>query len=233
TSAAPDMDPIYTGTIALHYDVASDGSAAWVFWVVDDIGTRTELRYPDQQRQAAGFQHVTASWHRERARMTLALNGVLVAARDAVRMPTTSGDSITFGRFPNSTAAQLHIDEIIVWRGVPSTTDVWSVMNGDDVPIIQQALQPTDTYVVVQLNVPAQTQDPVVMMRVVVDGHPSDPMPLVARFAAALPPVTDDESERLIELVVELTTRSGALQRLVGVVIRNPPVAMSVARIYR
>jgi hypothetical protein len=85
----------------------------------------------------------------------------------------------------------------------------------------------------VQLNVPAQTHDPVVMMRVVVDGHSSDPMPLVARFAAALPPVADDESERLIELVVELTTRSGALQRLVGVVMRNPPVATSVARIYR
>ena len=232
TSAAPDSAPIYAGTIALYYDVASDGSAAWVFWVVDDVGTRTELRYPNQN-QAAGFQHVTATWHHEHARLTLAINGVLVATRDAVRMPTTVGESIEFGRFPNGPAAQLHLDEIIVWRGVPSLTDVWSVMNSADVPVIQYALQPTDTYVVVQLNVPAQTHDPVVMMRVVVDGHPSDPMPLVARFAAALPPVADDESERLIELVVELTTRSGALQRLVGVVMRNPPVATSVARIYR
>lgn len=232
TSAAPDTAPIYAGTIAVYYDVASDGSAAWVLWVVDDTGARTELRYPDLHREA-GFQHVTATWHHERARVTLAINGVLVAARDAVLMPTIIGDSTTFGRFPNSNASQLHIDEIIVWRGVPSTTDVWSVMNGDDVPVIQHALQSEDTYVVVQLNVPAQTHDPVIMMRVVVDGHPSEPMPLLARFAAALPPVIADENERLIEIVVELTTRSGVLQRLVGVVMQNPPMVTSVARIYR
>jgi hypothetical protein len=232
TSAAPDTAPIYAGTIAVYYDVASDGSAAWVLWVVDDTGARTELRYPDLHREA-GFRHVTATWHHERARVTLAINGVLVAARDAVLMPTIIGDSTTFGRFPNSSASQLHIDEIIVWRGVPSTTDVWSVMNGDDVPVIQHALQSEDTYVVVQLNVPAQTHDPVIMMRVVVDGHPSEPMPLLARFAAALPPVIADENERLIEIVVELTTRSGVLQRLVGVVMQNPPMVTSVARIYR
>lgn len=226
TSAAPSA----TGTIAVYYERSTDDNGAWVVWIVDDRGTSHELRFP---YQPAGFHHVTALWHRDTARMMLAINGVVVASRDTLSMPTQIGEVLSIGRFPDGDTARMHMDEVIIWRDIPSPATLNAVVNGGETPAIQNALSATDAYVRIQLNVPVQTRDPVVVMRVVVDGHPSEPMPLVARFAVALPPRTDATSERLNELVVELTTRTGVLHRLVGVVMRTAPMATSVARVYR
>jgi hypothetical protein len=66
-------------------------------------------------------------------------------------------------------------------------------------------------------------------MRVEVDGQFTDPQPLTTKFTVTLPRHEGiNVSEMLAQVAVELTTRSGAVQTVHGVVNRAPLVVTDV-----
>lgn len=230
SSAHPDEQAAYAGSIALYYDQRADAAAAWVLWCVDDAGRRSELRVPWVE---TGFHHVTAIWQRTTSQLMLWIDGRQVGERDAVSLPSTIGDSIVFGRFPAGKTSELRLDDLLVWRTMPDLTTIQALVSRDETPAVQVALADDAAVVPIQLVPPSVTADPVVVMRVIIDGHATDPMPLMTRFAVALPPDAGTRDEHQSELVVELTTRSGAIQRLTGVVVRDQSRMAAAVRTYR
>jgi hypothetical protein len=98
-----------------------------------------------------------------------------------------------------------------------------AVVNASDQQAPQQALLPRDTTATIQLVPIRASNDPVVVMRVAVDGQYTDPQPLSTRFTVTLPRHERvNVSEMLAQVAVELTTRSGVVQTVQGVVSRIP-----------
>lgn len=230
SSAQPDEQAGYAGTIALYYEKRDDGNHAWVLWCVDDAGTRTELRVP---WDGTGFHHVTATWQHATAQLSLWIDGTVVAGRDAVPLPATIGDTLSFARFPAGKTSNLLFDDIIVWRDIPTATTLRTLIDAEESPAVQVAISADADVIPIQLLPPPAITDPVVLMRVLIDGHPTEPLSLMTRFAVALPPDDVAKDERQSEIVVELTTRAGAVQRLVGVIVREQWIPLAVIRAYR
>jgi uncharacterized protein involved in type VI secretion and phage assembly len=87
----------------------------------------------------------------------------------------------------------------------------------------QYALRAPETTTTIQLVPIRASNDPVVVMRVAVDGEYSDPQPLNTQFTVTLPHHEGvNVSEMLAQVAIELTTRSGAVQTVHGVVNRLP-----------
>lgn len=220
SSAQPDAKKQYAGTIAVRYEVASDGHAQWVFWSVADDGTSDELRVP---RRDQGFHHITAHWQQATGLKQFFIDGILVAQRTGVTLPTRVGDSTTLGRFPRGKSAQLSIDDLLIWHEMPTVPQLMAVVNASDQQAPQQAVLPRDTTTTIQLVPIRASNDPVVVMRVAVDGEYSDPQPLNTQFTVTLPYREGvNVSEMLAQVAIELTTRSGAVQTVHGVVNRLP-----------
>ena len=220
SSAQPDAKKQFAGTLAVRYDVASDGHAQWVFWSVGDDGTSDELRVP---RLDQGFHNLTVHWQQSAGLKQLFIDGILVAQRLGVILPTRVGETTTFGRFPGGKSAQLTIDDVLIWRDTPSLSQLMAVVNAFDQQAPQQALPAFGTTTNVQLVPIRSSNDPVVVMRVAVDGHFSDPQPLDTQFTITLPHHEGvNVSEMLAQVAIELTTRSGAVQTVHGVVNRLP-----------
>lgn len=220
SSAQPDAKQQYAGTVAVRYDVASDGHAQWIFWSVADDGTSDELRVP---RRDQGFHHLTIHWQQTTGLKQFFIDGILVAQRTGVALPTRVGDSTTLGRFPRGKSAQLTIDDLLIWHDRPTAPQLMAVVNASDQQAPQQALLPRDTTATIQLVPIRASNDPVVVMRVAVDGQFTDPQPLSTQFTVTLPRHERvNVSEMLAQVAVELTTRSGVVQTVQGVVSRLP-----------
>jgi murein DD-endopeptidase MepM/ murein hydrolase activator NlpD len=220
SSAQPDASKNYTGTIAVRYEVASDGHAQWVFWSVSDDGTSDELRVP---RRDQGFHHITARWQQATGLKQFFIDGILVAQRQGVALPTRIADTTTLGRFPRGKSAQLSIDDLLIWRDAPTPDQLKMVATANDQQAPQYALRAPETTTTIQLVPIRASNDPVVVMRVAVDGEYSDPQPLNTQFTVTLPYREGvNISEMLAQVAVELTTRSGVVQTVQGVVSRLP-----------
>jgi hypothetical protein len=220
SSAQPDAKQQYAGTVAVRYEVANDGHAQWVFWSVADDGTSDELRVP---RRDQGFHHITAHWQQATGLKQFFIDGILVAQRQGVALPTRIADTTTLGRFPRGKSAQLAIDDLLIWHDRPTVPQLMAVVNASDQQAPQQALLPRDTTATIQLVPIRASNDPVVVMRVAVDGQYTDPQPLSTRFTVTLPRHERvNVSEMLAQVAVELTTRSGVVQTVQGVVSRIP-----------
>jgi hypothetical protein len=220
SSAQPDAKKQYAGTIAVRYEVASDGHAQWVFWSVADDGTSDELRVP---RRDQGFHHITAHWQQATGLKQFFIDGILVAQRQGVALPTRIADTTTLGRFPQGKSAKLTIDDLLIWRDAPTQDQLKAVATAPDQQAPQYALRAPDTTTTIQLVPIRASTDPVVVMRVVVDGKYSDPQPLNTQFTVSLPHHEGvNVSEMLAQVAIELTTRSGAVQTVHGVVNRLP-----------
>ncbi len=220
SSAQPDAKKQYAGTIAVRYEVASDGHAQWVFWSVADDGTSDELRVP---RRDQGFHHITAHWQQATGLKQFFIDGILVAQRQGVALPTRIADTTTLGRFPQGKSAQLSIDDLLIWRDAPTLDQLKAVATATDQQAPQYALRAPETTTTIQLVPIRASNDPVVVMRVAVDGEYSDPQPLNTQFTVTLPHHEGvNVSEMLAQVAIELTTRSGAVQTVHGVVNRLP-----------
>ena len=220
SSAQPDAKKQYAGTIAVRYEVASDGHAQWVFWSVADDGTSDELRVP---RRDQGFHHITAHWQQATGLKQFFIDGILVAQRQGVALPTRIADTTTLGRFPQGKSAQLSIDDLLIWRDAPTLDQLKAVATATDQQAPQYALRAPETTTTIQLVPIRASNDPVVVMRVAVDGEYSDPQPLNTQFTVTLPYREGvNVSEMLAQVAIELTTRSGAVQTVHGVVNRLP-----------
>jgi len=220
SSAQPDAKKQYAGTIAVRYEVASDGHAQWVFWSVADDGTSDELRVP---RRDQGFHHITAHWQQATGLKQFFIDGILVAQRQGVALPTRIADTTTLGRFPQGKSAKLTIDDLLIWRDAPTQDQLKVVATATDQQAPQYALRAPETTTTIQLVPIRASNDPVVVMRVVVDGKYSDPQPLNTQFTVTLPHHEGvNVSEMLAQVAIELTTRSGAVQTVHGVVNRLP-----------
>jgi len=220
SSAQPDAKKNHAGTIAVRYDVADDGHAQWLFWSVADDGTSDELRVP---RRDQGFHHITVHWQQATGLKQFFIDGILVAQRDGVALPTHIADTTTLGRFPQGKSAQLTIDDLLIWRDAPSPAQLMAVVTAPDSQAPQQVLPASDTTTTIQLVPIRVSNDPVVMMRVAVDGQYTDPQPLSTQFMLTLPHHEGvNFSEMLTQVAIELTTRSGAIQTVQGVIHRAP-----------
>jgi murein DD-endopeptidase MepM/ murein hydrolase activator NlpD len=220
SSAQPDAKKQYAGTIAVRYEVASDGHAQWVFWSVADDGTSDELRVP---RRDQGFHHITAHWQQATGLKQFFIDGILVAQRQGVALPIRIADTTTLGRFPQGKSAQLSIDDLLIWRDAPTQDQLKVVATATDQQAPQYALRAPETTTTIQLVPIRASNDPVVVMRVAVDGEYSDPQPLNTQFTVTLPHHEGvNVSEMLAQVAIELTTRSGAVQTVHGVVNRLP-----------
>ena len=220
SSAQPDAKKQYAGTIAVRYEVASDGHAQWVFWSVADDGTSDELRVP---RRDQGFHHITAHWQQATGLKQFFIDGILVAQRQGVALPTRIADTTTLGRFPQGKSAQFSIDDLLIWRDAPTQDQLKVVATATDQQAPQYALRAPETTTTIQLVPIRASNDPVVVMRVAVDGEYSDPQPLNTQFTVTLPHHEGvNVSEMLAQVAIELTTRSGAVQTVHGVVNRLP-----------
>ena len=220
SSAQPDAKKQYVGTIAVRYEVTSDGHAQWVFWSVADDGTSDELRVP---RRDQGFHHITVHWQQATGLKQFFIDGILVAQRQGVTLPTRIADNTILGRFPQGKSAQLTIDDLLIWHATPTASQLMAVVNATDQQAPQQALPVPDTTTTIQLVPIRASNDPVVVMRVEVDGQFTDPQPLTTKFTVTLPRHEGiNVSEMLAQVAVELTTRSGAVQTVHGVVSRLP-----------
>jgi uncharacterized protein involved in type VI secretion and phage assembly len=104
-----------------------------------------------------------------------------------------------------------------------------AVVSATDQQAPQQAVLTHDTTTTIQLVPIRASNDPVVVMRVEVDGQFTDPQPLNTQFTVTLPHHEGiNVSEMLAQVAVELTTRSGAVQTVHGVVNRAPLVVTDV-----
>lgn len=218
------------GTIALDFMRSTDGRGTWVLWSVDDDGVRSEVRVA---ARVDGYQHVTALWQREGTLLQLYLDGVLAATTAHARIPTHIGDMTSFGRSLAEQVSNLSFDELVVWRDLPTSRTLRELALSEETPTIQAPIDAQTTQLTVQLIPPATTLDPVVMMRVDIDGHATEPIPLTTRFAIALPPAQIAIDEHLSEISVVLMSRGGAVQTLKGVVVRPMPYIPAVSRAYR
>jgi hypothetical protein len=226
SSAQPDAAKNYASTIAVRYEVASDGHAQWVFWSVADDGTSDELRVP---RRDQGFHHITVHWQQTTGLKQFFIDGILVAQRQRVALPTRIADTTTLGRFPRGKSAQLTIDDLLIWRDTPTDAQLKAVATALDQQAPQLAVRAPDTTTTIQLVPIRASTDPVVVMRVAVDGQYSDPQPLNTQFIVTLPRHEGvNVSEMLAQVAIELTTRSGVVQTVHGVVNRAPRVVTDV-----
>jgi hypothetical protein len=148
SSAQPDAQKNYVGTIAVRYEVAPDCHAQWVFWSVADDGTSDELRVP---RRDQGFHHITVHWQQATGLKQFFIDGILVAQRQGVGLPTRIADTTTLGRFPHGQSAQLTIDDLLIWRDTPTPAQLMAVVTAADQQAPQQALSAPDTTTTVQL----------------------------------------------------------------------------------
>lgn len=220
SSAQPDATQQYAGTLAVRYDVARDGYTQWVFWSVADDGTSDELRIPRRDR---GFHHITAHWQQATGLKQFFIDGILVAQRQGVALPTRIGASTSFGRFPRGKSAQLTIDDLLIWHDTPTVAQLLAVVRASHQQAPQQALATRDTTTTIQLVPIRSSNDPVVVMRVAVDGQFTDPQPLSTQFMVTLPLHQGSNYRELAtQVAVELTTRSGTVQTVQGVVSRLP-----------
>ena len=102
SSAQPDAKKQYAGTIAVRYEVASDGHAQWVFWSVADDGTSDELRVP---RRDQGF-HISRRIGNRRGVKQFFIDGYCAPTSRSC-ITTRIADPTTLGRFPKGKSAQL------------------------------------------------------------------------------------------------------------------------------
>ncbi len=230
TTAVTDGLARQSPGIGFFYEVNDAQTGAWVLWCVDDNGNRDEVRVPFR---TPGFHHVTAQWQRDAAQLQVLIDGHVVGQRSMVSLPTQLGSVTAIGRFAAGPVSRLVIDELTVWRGIPAQTTLHALTHSDDVPPIQTEVERDAPYVMVHLIPPPPTRDPVVQMRVLIDGHEVDPLPLTLRFAVALPTGLRADDERLSQITIELRTRAGAVQRLAGVITRTAVATHAVLRGYR
>jgi murein DD-endopeptidase MepM/ murein hydrolase activator NlpD len=207
-SAHPDEAAAYAGTLALRV-VEQDASRWWELWSVsDDAAFVDRLQAP---LVGSGWQHVTATWHVPTGGKRLIIDGQVVAQRSGVTLPTTGGDELWVGRFPFGRMQPVMLDDVIVWDQQPTVHQV-----------NQYALAPAGTRLhaevrpgqrVVVRFVPQQFgSDPVVSMRLAVDGDFQDPEPFAMNATVFVPADVGDGERMTVTVGAELYTRAGAVQ---------------------
>jgi len=207
-SAHPDEAAAYAGTMALRV-VEQDAERWYEFWSVsDDAGIVDRLRAPVS---GGGWQHVTATWHVPSGSKRLLVHGQVVAQRSGVVLPTTVGDELWVGRFPFGHMQPVMLDDVIVWDQQPTSPQV-----------TQYALAPAGTrlhaevapgqVVAVRLVPQQQGSDPVVSMRIAVDGDFRDPEPFQADTTVSVPARAGDGEQMTVTIGAELYTRAGVMQ---------------------
>lgn len=207
-SAHPDESTAYAGTLALRV-IERDSERWYEFWSVSDDATA------DDRLQApivgGGWQHVTATWHMPSGGKRLLVNGQVVAQRSGVTLPTAAGDELWVGRFPFGRMQPVVLDEVIVWDQQPTVQQLNTYALAPAGTRLHAEVVPGQEMVV--RFVPQQLgSDPVVSMRLAVDGDFQDPEPFQLNTTVDVPVAKATGEAQTVTIGAELYTRSGAMQ---------------------